>query len=167
MLVPTNAKTGNAYSGGNIFELLQTGYTDQVWATYRQWQELGLQVQKGEKGTRLIKMVTVINKKAKDDEAKKMKDEEELKKSLGDLPESAQKAMQAIWKRSEELAKKLEDRERELGVEIAKRARRDGGRSARDGARAVVRQGWRRRAPTPPFAARRRARAAMGTWRRL
>jgi antirestriction protein ArdC len=73
MLVPTNAKTGNAYSGGNIFELLQTGYTDQVWATYRQWQELGLQVQKGEKGTRLIKMVTVINKKAKDDEAKKKK----------------------------------------------------------------------------------------------
>ena len=71
MLVPTNAKTGNAYSGGNIFELLQTGYTDQVWATYRQWQELGLQVQKGEKGTRLIKMVSVINKKAKDDEAKK------------------------------------------------------------------------------------------------
>lgn len=71
MTLPTNAKTGNAYSGGNIFELLQTEYTDQVWATYRQWQELGYQVQKGEKGTRLIKMVTVINKKAKDDEAKK------------------------------------------------------------------------------------------------
>tara|TARA_Y100000114_G_scaffold22710_1_gene18419 strand:+ start:250 stop:615 length:366 start_codon:yes stop_codon:yes gene_type:complete len=71
MLVPTNAKTGNAYTSGNIFKLLETGYTDQVWATYRQWQELGLQVQKGEKGTRLIKMVTVINKKAKDDEAKK------------------------------------------------------------------------------------------------
>ena len=71
MTLPTNAKTGNAYSGGNIFELLETGYTDQVWATYRQWQELGFQVQKGEKGTRLIKMVTVINKKAKDDEAKK------------------------------------------------------------------------------------------------
>ena len=60
-----------------------------------------------------------------EDEAKKMKDEEELKKSLGDLPESAQKAMQAIWKRSEELAKKLDDREKELGVEIAKRARRE------------------------------------------
>ena len=71
MLVPTNAKTGNAYTSGNIFKLLETGYTDQVWATYRQWQELGYQVQKGEKGTRLIKMVTVINKKAKDDEAKK------------------------------------------------------------------------------------------------
>lgn len=61
----------------------------------------------------------------KEDEAEKMKDEEELKKSLGDLPESTQKAMQAIWKRSEELAKKLEDREKELGVEIAKRARRE------------------------------------------
>jgi|TARA_R100000084_G_scaffold50283_3_gene20932 hypothetical protein len=60
-----------------------------------------------------------------EDKTKKMKEEEELKKSLGDLPESAQKAMQAIWKRSEELAKKLDDREKELGVEIAKRARRE------------------------------------------
>ena len=52
-------------------------------------------------------------------------EEEKLMKSLGDLPESAQNAMQAIWKRSEELAKKLESREKELGEEIAKRARRE------------------------------------------
>jgi len=52
-------------------------------------------------------------------------EEEKLMKSLGDLPASAQNAMQAIWKRSEELAKKLEDREKELGEEIAKRARRE------------------------------------------
>tara|TARA_R110001583_G_scaffold10423_5_gene48237 strand:+ start:2458 stop:3369 length:912 start_codon:yes stop_codon:yes gene_type:complete len=52
-------------------------------------------------------------------------DEEKLMKSLGDLPEAAKGAMEAIWKRNEELAKKLEDRESELGVEIAKRARRE------------------------------------------
>lgn len=52
-------------------------------------------------------------------------EEEKLMKSLGDLPAPAQNAMQAIWKRSEELAKKLEDREKELGEEIAKRARRE------------------------------------------
>ena len=52
-------------------------------------------------------------------------DEEKLMKSLGDLPEAAKGAMEAIWKRNEELAKKLEDRESALGVEIAKRARRE------------------------------------------
>lgn len=52
-------------------------------------------------------------------------EEEKLMKSLGDLPAPAQNAMQAIWKRSEELAKKLESREKELGEEIAKRARRE------------------------------------------
>lgn len=71
MQQPINAKTGNPYTGGNIAELIEAGFDTQIFATYRQWQELGYQVQKGEKGTRLIKMVTVINKKAKDDEAKK------------------------------------------------------------------------------------------------
>jgi len=65
--------------------------------------------------------------KMEEEEAKKEEesDEEKLMKSLGDLPEAAKGAMQAIWKRNEELAKKLEDRESELGVEIAKRARRE------------------------------------------
>ena len=65
--------------------------------------------------------------KMEEEEAKKEdeSDEEKLMKSLGDLPEAAKGAMQAIWKRNEELAKKLEDRESELGVEIAKRARRE------------------------------------------
>ena len=65
--------------------------------------------------------------KMKEEEAKKEEesDEEKLMKSLGELPEAAKGAMQAIWKRNEELAKKLEDRESELGVEIAKRARRE------------------------------------------
>ena len=49
---PTNAKTGKAYTGGNTTILLQNDYTDQVWATYRQWQDLGYQVQKGQKGER-------------------------------------------------------------------------------------------------------------------
>lgn len=61
-----------------------------------------------------------------EEEAKKEEsDEEKLMKSLGELPEAAKGAMQAIWKRNEELAKKLEARESELGVEIAKRARRE------------------------------------------
>ena len=65
--------------------------------------------------------------KMEEEEAKKEEEseEEKLMKSLGELPEAAKGAMQAIWKRNEELAKKLEDRESELGVEIAKRARRE------------------------------------------
>ena len=60
-----------------------------------------------------------------EDKKEEESDEEKLMKSLGDLPAAAKGAMEAIWKRNEELAKKLEDRESELGVEIAKRARRE------------------------------------------
>ena len=60
---PTNANTGKAYTGGNTTILLQNDYTDQVWATYRQWQDLGYQVQKGQKGERITKMVKIICKK--------------------------------------------------------------------------------------------------------
>ena len=53
MQLPINAKTEKPYQGGNIIILLESGYETQVWATYRQWQELGYQVQKGKKGTHL------------------------------------------------------------------------------------------------------------------
>lgn len=52
-----NAKTGTVYSGSNRTALLiqedEKGYRHDTWATYKQWQELGFQVKKGEKGTRL------------------------------------------------------------------------------------------------------------------
>ena len=60
-----------------------------------------------------------------EDEAKKMKDEEELKKSLDGLPAPARKAIDAIWKAKEELVAKSELLEKQLGQEIAKRARRE------------------------------------------
>ena len=60
-----------------------------------------------------------------EDEAKKMKDEDELKKSLDGLPESARNAIDAIWKAKEELVAKSARLEKQLGEEIAKRARRD------------------------------------------
>ena len=63
-MTPTNALTERQYQGGNIFTLLQTGYENQIWATYRQWKQLGKQVQKGQKGVKLIKIVTVENLKA-------------------------------------------------------------------------------------------------------
>lgn len=54
---PVNV-TGRAYRGVNVPLLWATadafGYRSNVWATYRQWQERGAQVRKGEKSTLVI-----------------------------------------------------------------------------------------------------------------
>ena len=59
---PTNAATGRSYAGANILLLavdaLEAGYSDNTWATYKQWQQLGGQVRRGEHGTRCVKWIT-------------------------------------------------------------------------------------------------------------
>lgn len=56
--LPTNALTGKAYRGINVFALIaeqtRAGYTDARWLTYKQAMKLGGHVRKGEKGTRLV-----------------------------------------------------------------------------------------------------------------
>ncbi|KQP33858.1 antirestriction protein ArdC [Methylobacterium sp. Leaf104] len=56
--LPTNARTGNAYRGVNTLMLWcaeqANGYGDTRWATYKQWQELGAQVRKGERSTIIV-----------------------------------------------------------------------------------------------------------------
>jgi antirestriction protein ArdC len=58
LFMPSNALTGNAYNGINIVSLWVAaeclGYTAPVWATYRQWSELGAQVRKGEKSSLVV-----------------------------------------------------------------------------------------------------------------
>lgn len=54
--LPKNAATGATYNGGNVLMLWCSGRTSQTWATYKQWEELGAQVRKGEKGTHLMKV---------------------------------------------------------------------------------------------------------------
>lgn len=53
VLAPTNAATGRRYRGGNRWSLALTtmvhGLDGGAWATYRQWQDLGAQVRKGER----------------------------------------------------------------------------------------------------------------------
>ncbi len=55
---PTNAVTKHAYRGVNVLALWATadalGYPVGLWATYKQWQELGAQVRKEEKGTAVV-----------------------------------------------------------------------------------------------------------------
>jgi len=56
--LPVNAVTGKPYRGINTVVLWATaqaeGYPSAVWATYRQWQELGAQVRKGEQSSPVV-----------------------------------------------------------------------------------------------------------------
>lgn len=58
LFMPVNALTGNAYNGINIVSLWVSAevqaYGTPIWATYRQWSELGAQVRKGEKSSLVI-----------------------------------------------------------------------------------------------------------------
>lgn len=55
IFMPTNAKTGSAYQGINILCLWASAeirrYSSGTWATYKQWQDMGAQVRKGEAST--------------------------------------------------------------------------------------------------------------------
>jgi len=57
-----NAVTGSGYRGANVMSLavagIDAGYPTGVWATYRQWDSVGAQVRKGERGTQIVKWVT-------------------------------------------------------------------------------------------------------------
>ena len=57
--MPVNALTGNPYRGINVVTLWcaaeERQYTHPIFATYRQWQEMGAQVRKGEKSALVIK----------------------------------------------------------------------------------------------------------------
>lgn len=55
---PTNVFTGNPYKGVNVIALWAAaeinGYGSGLWATYKQWNLLGAQVRRGEKGSTVV-----------------------------------------------------------------------------------------------------------------
>ena len=65
--IPKNAITGKHYRGWNIFWLAMAqrngAYDKPVWATYKQWSEMGGQVRKGQKGTIAIKWTPATKKR--------------------------------------------------------------------------------------------------------
>lgn len=73
--LPANLSTGTAYSGINIMLLwcsaAKQGFQDSRWLTYKQAQELGGQVRKGEHGTTAIFYKT-LEKEAEDGEIEKI-----------------------------------------------------------------------------------------------
>jgi len=50
-LMPYNPVSGTMYRGGNVVALMMRGYDDPRWCTYKQAEERGWQVRKGEKAT--------------------------------------------------------------------------------------------------------------------
>lgn len=52
--MPKNLKSGKAYRGANVFILLCQSYASPYWLTFKQAQEMGGTVRKGEKGTPVI-----------------------------------------------------------------------------------------------------------------
>jgi antirestriction protein ArdC len=72
--LPANFSTGTAYSGINIMLLwcsaAKQGFQDERWLTYKQAQELGGQVRKGEHGTTAIFYKT-LEKEDEDGEIEK------------------------------------------------------------------------------------------------
>jgi antirestriction protein ArdC len=58
LTMPVNAVSGHEYRGTNVVMLWvaaqEAGYSENAWATFRQWSEKGASVRKGEKGTPVI-----------------------------------------------------------------------------------------------------------------
>ncbi|MEZ5501423.1 MAG: ArdC family protein [Halioglobus sp.] len=56
--LPTNAFTRNTYNGINILSLwvsaMDKQFSSNSWATYKQWQQMGAQVRKGQKGNPIV-----------------------------------------------------------------------------------------------------------------
>ncbi len=80
---PTNPVTGKRYRGANSIRLMCENRDDSRWMTYKQAQESGWQVKKGEKGTRIEYWKTsetrqrldAVGKPVLDDEGKAVVDE--------------------------------------------------------------------------------------------
>jgi antirestriction protein ArdC len=68
--IPKNALTEKPYKGSNVLSLWIDAdakkYEHQVWATYKQWEELGAQVRKGEKGSLIVKYGEWVPKEQRD-----------------------------------------------------------------------------------------------------
>lgn len=69
--IPRNAATSKPYRGSNILSLWIDAdakkFEHQVFATYKQWQELGAQVRGGEKGSLIVKYGEWVPKNGADD----------------------------------------------------------------------------------------------------
>lgn len=85
--IPKNALTTKPYNGSNILSLWidadDKKFEHQVWATYKQWEEIGAQVRKGEKGSLIVKYGEWVPKDRREqDQGAKPDDDEDNGKRL-------------------------------------------------------------------------------------
>lgn len=78
LVLPQNATSKKAYRGVNTISLwvgqMANGYQSPLWATYKQWQDMGAQVKKGEKSTPIVfyKTYEVETENSEDDNETRM-----------------------------------------------------------------------------------------------
>jgi antirestriction protein ArdC len=69
---PTNIASGNAYRGINTVSLwasaYASGFSSGIWGTYRQWQERGVQVRKGEQSSLGVLWKEICKSDAQEDD---------------------------------------------------------------------------------------------------
>lgn len=61
---PANTVSAKSYRGINVLLLALTGYESKWWATYLQWQALGGQVRRGQRGTQIVYWRQIKRKRA-------------------------------------------------------------------------------------------------------
>jgi len=75
--IPENAHTGKRYKGVNVPLLwvyqLTEGYQSGIWATYKQWQDQGAQVRKGEKSAHIVFWKIIEQEPTQDNEEQSMR----------------------------------------------------------------------------------------------
>ena len=137
-VMPMNVDTDRSYRGGNSLHLAsvqqEMGYGDVRWGTYRQIQNRGGQVRKGERGTRILsfqdkKRIAVTDAQGKprrDAEGKRIYRYEKLKtpfvrqytvfnaEQADGLPERANPTPEPLWKAHQEAEKVMAD----VGVQV-------------------------------------------------
>ena len=74
--LPYNPVTDNRYKGINVLVLLSQNRDDQRWMTYKQADEAGAQVRKGEKGTGIQYWKFIDEHNKKDDTGKPLVDKQ-------------------------------------------------------------------------------------------
>ena len=71
--LPFNVASRNPYRGVNVIQLwvhaASRGYASPTWGTYKQWQDKGAQVRKGERAAPIVFYKTVEKRAPADDEA--------------------------------------------------------------------------------------------------
>ena len=75
--LPENAYTSKKYKGVNVPLLwayqMSEGYQSGIWATYKQWQEHGAQVRKGEKSAQIVFWKMIEQEPSQDNEDQSMR----------------------------------------------------------------------------------------------